>query len=71
MLSGKKIVLGVTGGIAAYKACDLVSRLKKRGAQVRVVLSSHACEFVPPLTLPLSTYAASPLSKLLFSMMYT
>ena len=50
MLSGKKIVLGVTGGIAAYKACDLVSRLKKRGAQVRVVLSSHACEFVPPLT---------------------
>ncbi len=50
MLSGKKIVLGVTGGIAAYKACDLVSRLKKQGAQVRVVLSAHACEFVPPLT---------------------
>ena len=50
MLRGKRIVLGVTGGIAAYKACDLVSRLKKRGAQVRVVLTRHACEFVPPLT---------------------
>ncbi len=50
MLKDKRIVLGVSGGIAAYKACDLVSRLKKRGAQVRVVLSKHACEFVPPLT---------------------
>ena len=50
MLQGKKIVVGVTGGIAAYKACDLVSRLKKRGAQVRVVLTEHACQFVPPLT---------------------
>ncbi len=50
MLSGKKIVVGVTGGIAAYKACDLVSRLKKQGAAVRVVLTSHACLFVPPLT---------------------
>lgn len=50
MLTDRKIVLGVTGGIAAYKACELVSRLKKRGAQVRVVLTKHACEFVPPLT---------------------
>lgn len=50
MLTGKRIVVGVTGGIAAYKACDLVSRLKKRGAQVRVVLTEHACQFVPPLT---------------------
>ena len=50
MLAAKRIVLGVSGGIAAYKACDLVSRLKKRGAQVRVVLTKHACEFVPPLT---------------------
>ena len=39
VLTGKKIVLGVTGGIAAYKACDLVSRLKKRGAEVRVVMT--------------------------------
>ena len=50
MLSGKKIVVGVTGGIAAYKACDLVSRLKKQGAEIRVVLTAHACQFVPPLT---------------------
>ena len=50
MPAEKRIVLGVSGGIAAYKACDLVSRLKKRGAQVRVVLTKHACEFVPPLT---------------------
>ncbi|MBP3653570.1 MAG: bifunctional phosphopantothenoylcysteine decarboxylase/phosphopantothenate--cysteine ligase CoaBC, partial [Clostridia bacterium] len=50
MLTGRKIVVGVTGGIAAYKACDLVSKLKKRGAQVRVVLTEHACQFVPPLT---------------------
>ena len=50
MLTGKKIVVGVTGGIAAYKACELVSRLKKRGAQVRVVLTEHACQFVQPLS---------------------
>ena len=50
MLKDKHIVLGVTGGIAAYKACDLVSRLKKQGAQVRVVLTAHAAHFVPPLT---------------------
>lgn len=50
MLKDKHIVLGVTGGIAAYKACDLVSRLVKAGAQVRVVLTEHACHFVPPLT---------------------
>ena len=50
MLKGRRIVVGVTGGIAAYKACDLVSRLKKRGAQVRVVLTEHACAFVAPLS---------------------
>ena len=50
MLKDKHIVLGVTGGIAAYKACDLASRLGKQGAQVRVVLTAHACHFVPPLT---------------------
>ena len=50
MLNDRHIVLGVTGGIAAYKACDLVSRLKKQGAQVRVVLTANAAKFVPPLT---------------------
>ena len=50
MLEGKCVVLGVTGGIAAYKACDIVSRLKKLHANVRVVLTEHACRFVQPLT---------------------
>ena len=50
MLKDRHIVLGVTGGIAAYKACDLVSRLKKQGALVRVVLTANAAKFVPPLT---------------------
>ena len=50
MLDNRRVVVGVTGGIAAYKACDLVSRLKKRGAEVRVVLTEHACKFVPPLS---------------------
>lgn len=50
MLEGKKIVLGVTGGIAAYKAVDLVSRLRKRGCEVRVVMTEHAQQFVTPLT---------------------
>lgn len=50
MLKGKKIVLGVTGGIAVYKAVDLVSRLRKQGSEVRVVMTEHAQQFVTPLT---------------------
>ena len=50
MLKDKTIVLGVTGGIAVYKAADLVSRLKKRGAKVEVIMTSAATEFVTPLT---------------------
>ena len=50
MLSGKNIVIGVTGGIAAYKACDIVSRLKKLGAGVDVIMTGSAAEFVSPLT---------------------
>ena len=49
-LQGKNVVLGVTGGIAAYKACELTSRLRKAGAQVYVIMTKHACEFVAPLT---------------------
>ena len=49
-LKGKHIVLGVTGGIAAYKACDIASRLRKKGAHVHVIMTEHACEFVRPLT---------------------
>lgn len=50
MLTGKTVVLGVTGGIAAYKACEICSRLKKLHANVRVVMTEHAREFVQPLT---------------------
>ena len=50
MLEGKKIVLGVTGGIAAYKSAEIASRLKKLGADVRVVMTKHATEFISPRT---------------------
>ena len=50
MLSGKNIVLGVTGGIACYKACDIVSRLVKLGANVDVIMTKNATEFVSPKT---------------------
>lgn len=49
-LVGKNIVLGVTGGIAAYKAVDVVSRLKKKGANVHVIMTKNATKFVSPLT---------------------
>ena len=50
MLYGKNVVLGVSGGIAVYKACEIVSRLKKLGANVDVIMTDHATEFVTPLT---------------------
>ena len=50
VLSGKHIVLGVTGSIAAYKAADLASKLTQSGAQVDVILTSAAEKFVTPLT---------------------
>ena len=49
-LSGKKIVLGVTGGIAAYKAVEIASRLKKAGAEVHVIMTRGAENFVTELT---------------------
>jgi len=50
ILSGKRIVLGVTGSIAAYKAVDLASKLTQQGAQVDVILTGSAEKFVTPLT---------------------
>lgn len=50
MLYGKNVVLGVSGGIAVYKSCEIVSRLKKLGANVDVIMTNHAQEFVTPLT---------------------
>lgn len=50
MLDNKNIIVGVSGGIAAYKACDIVSRLKKQNANVDVIMTKSATEFVTPLT---------------------
>ena len=50
MLYGKNVVLGVSGGIAAYKSCEIVSRLRKLGANVDVIMTRNAEEFVTPLT---------------------
>lgn len=50
-LVNKRILLGVTGGIAAYKSADLVRRLQDAGAEVRVVMTQGACEFITPLTM--------------------
>ncbi|MGB0525612.1 MAG: bifunctional phosphopantothenoylcysteine decarboxylase/phosphopantothenate--cysteine ligase CoaBC [Flammeovirgaceae bacterium] len=58
MLSGKKILLGVTGSIAAYKAAFLVRLLKKAGAEVKVIMTASASEFITPLTL--STLSENP-----------
>jgi phosphopantothenoylcysteine decarboxylase/phosphopantothenate--cysteine ligase len=51
MLKDKKIILGITGGIAAYKACEIIRRLKKLGAEIVVVMSENAKKFITPLTL--------------------
>ncbi|MDH5173925.1 MAG: bifunctional phosphopantothenoylcysteine decarboxylase/phosphopantothenate--cysteine ligase CoaBC [Elusimicrobiota bacterium] len=48
--SGRKVVLGITGSIAAYKACEIVSRLKEWGAEVFVIMTDAATHFVTPLT---------------------
>ena len=50
ILEGKKILLGVTGGIAAYKAVEIASRLRKKGAEVHVIMTREAARFVTPLT---------------------
>ncbi len=50
MLQNKKILLGVSGGIAVYKACDLTSKLVQQGADVRVMMTESATKFVSPLT---------------------
>ena len=48
---GKNIILGISGGIAAYKSCDLVRRLVRENASVQVVMTKNATEFVTPLTM--------------------
>lgn len=56
-LAGRRIVLGITGGIAAYKAAELARELRKRGAELRVVMTEHAAQFVSPLTFATLTQA--------------
>ena len=51
MIAGKKILLGITGGIAAYKIASLTRLLVKNGASVKVVMTNDACNFITPLTL--------------------
>jgi phosphopantothenoylcysteine decarboxylase / phosphopantothenate---cysteine ligase len=58
MLKGKNILVGVTGGIAAYKTASLIRLLVKEGADVKVIMTSHAKEFITPLTL--STLSKNP-----------
>jgi phosphopantothenoylcysteine decarboxylase/phosphopantothenate--cysteine ligase len=48
--AGKRVALGVTGGIAAYKAIEILRGLQRAGCEVRVTMTRHACEFVQPLT---------------------
>ena len=56
MLKGKKIVLGITGSIAAYKACYLIRNFIKRGAEVQVVITPAGKEFITPVTLSALTH---------------
>ena len=56
MLKGKKIVLGITGSIAAYKACLIIRELEKRGAEVQTVITPAGKEFITPITLSALTH---------------
>lgn len=55
-LKGKKIVLGITGSIAAYKSCLIIRGLIKRGAEVQVVITPAGKEFITPITLSALTH---------------
>ena len=56
MLKGKKFVLGITGSIAAYKACYLIRELVRRGGEVQVVITPAGKEFITPITLSALTH---------------
>src|SRR5574344_1362185 len=56
MLTGKKIVLGITGSIAAYKACLIIRLLVRQGAEVQVVITPAGKEFITPITLSALTH---------------
>ena len=67
ILREKEIILGVTGGIAAYKAVELLRELTKKGAKVHVVMTRNAQEFITPLTF--QTLSGNPVQKDLFSLL--
>lgn len=67
MLQGQCVILGVTGGIAAYKAAELLRLLVKGGAEVHVVMTRSAREFITPLTL--QTLSGNPVHTELFSLL--
>lgn len=65
-LNGKTILLGISGGIAAYKCCDLVRLLAKKGVDVHVVMTKAALNFVTPLVL--QTLSGNPVHSEMFSL---
>jgi phosphopantothenoylcysteine decarboxylase/phosphopantothenate--cysteine ligase len=67
MLAGKSVILGVTGGIAVYKAVELVRLLTKAGAEVHVIMTKAATEFVTPLTF--QTLSGNPVHTELFNLL--
>ena len=64
MLTNYNVLLGISGGIACYKSCEIVSRLKKLGAGVDVIMTKNATEFVSPLTF--ETLSARPVVSDMF-----
>lgn len=66
MLKNKRVLLGVTGGIAAYKAAELTRCLVKKGAEVKVVMTRNAMEFITPLTM--QTLSGNPVYTEMFSL---
>jgi phosphopantothenoylcysteine decarboxylase/phosphopantothenate--cysteine ligase len=66
IFSGKEVLLGVTGGIAAYKACEIVRELRKDQAIVRVILTASGAQFITPLTL--QTLSRNPVAMDLFNL---
>ncbi len=68
MTEGKRVVLGITGGIAAYKAAELTRALVKKGVSVKVIMTGHAQEFITPLTL--QVLSGSPVFSDMFSQEY-
>ncbi|MCL2103143.1 MAG: bifunctional phosphopantothenoylcysteine decarboxylase/phosphopantothenate--cysteine ligase CoaBC [Syntrophorhabdaceae bacterium] len=65
-LAGSEVVLGVTGGIAAYKACEIIRELRKEGANVVVILTASGSQFITPLTL--QTLSRNPVHTDLFNL---